>query len=95
MAKAAPKAGRVLSGRYRLEERLGEGGMGSIWRAEHLVLGAPVAVKLIDRDVTRDEEALARFNREAQSAATLRSPHVVQIIDYGIDDDTRELVIIE
>ncbi|MCA9600209.1 MAG: serine/threonine protein kinase [Myxococcales bacterium] len=92
MAKAAPKAGRVLSGRYRLEERLGEGGMGSIWRAEHLVLGAPVAVKLIDRDVTRDEEALARFNREAQSAATLRSPHVVQIIDYGIDDDTPFMV---
>ena len=66
--------------------------MGSIWRAEHLVLGAPVAVKLIDRDVTRDEEALARFNREAQSAATLRSPHVVQIIDYGIDDDTPFMV---
>ncbi len=66
--------------------------MGTIWRAEHLVLGAPVAVKLIDRDVTRDEEALARFNREAQSAATLRSPHVVQIIDYGIDDGTPFMV---
>ena len=80
-----PEPGRELLGRYRLEVRLDEGGMGQIWRAEHLVLGAPVAVKIVDRDVSRDEEALARFNLEAQSAAQLRSPHVVQIFDYGID----------
>ena len=77
---------RVLVGRYRLDERLGAGGMGSIWRAQHLVLAAPVAVKLIDREAVPDEETLARFMREAQSAATLRSPHVVQILDYGVDD---------
>ncbi|HYQ40676.1 MAG TPA: protein kinase [Polyangiaceae bacterium] len=77
---------RVLVGRYRLDERLGAGGMGSIWRAYHLVLQAPVAVKLIDREAVADEETLGRFMREAQSAATLRSPHVVQILDYGVDD---------
>jgi len=77
---------RVLVGRYRLDERLGAGGMGSIWRAHHLVLAAPVAVKLIDREHVPDEDTLARFMREAQSAATLRSPHVVQILDYGVDD---------
>ena len=77
---------RVLVGRYRLDERLGAGGMGSIWRAQHLVLAAPVAVKLIDREAVPDEETLSRFMREAQSAATLRSPHVVQILDYGVDD---------
>jgi len=77
---------RVLVGRYRLDERLGAGGMGSIWRAHHLVLQAPVAVKLIDREHVPDEETLGRFMREAQSAATLRSPHVVQILDYGVDD---------
>lgn len=77
---------RVLVGRYRLDERLGAGGMGSIWRAHHLVLAAPVAVKLIDREAIPDEETLGRFMREAQSAATLRSPHVVQILDYGVDD---------
>lgn len=82
----SPEPDRVLSGRYRLESRLGEGGMGQIWRAEHLVLGAPVAVKIIDRDMSKDEEGLARFTREAQSAAALRSPHVVQIFDYGIDE---------
>lgn len=78
---------RVLVGRYRLDERLGAGGMGSIWRAQHLVLAAPVAVKLIDREAVADEETLARFMREAQSAATLRSPHVVQILDYGVDEN--------
>ncbi len=77
---------RVLVGRYRLDERLGAGGMGSIWRPHHLVLAAPVAVKLIDREHVPDEETLGRFMREAQSAATLRSPHVVQILDYGVDD---------
>ncbi|HKO49320.1 MAG TPA: protein kinase [Polyangiaceae bacterium] len=77
---------RVLVGRYRLDERLGAGGMGSIWRAHHLVLAAPVAVKLIDREHVPDEETLGRFMREAQSAATLRSPHVVQILDYGVDE---------
>src|SRR6478752_7989905 len=46
----------------------------------------PVAVKLIDREAVADEETLGRFMREAQSAATLRSPHVVQILDYGVDD---------
>jgi serine/threonine-protein kinase len=76
---------RILAGRYRLEARLGAGGMGAIWRAEHLILKAPVAVKLIDRDAVPDEDTMARFLREAQAAATLRSPHVVQIIDYGLD----------
>ena len=85
MAEAHWKPGKVLAHRYRLETRLGEGGMGSIWRAEHLVLAAPVALKLIDPEIAEDEDATARFMREAQAAATLRSPHVVQILDYGFD----------
>jgi serine/threonine-protein kinase len=85
MAVEALEPNRILAGRYRLEVRLGQGGMGSIWRAEHLVLQAPVAVKLIDRDAIPDEDTLARFMREAKAAAALRSPHVVQIIDYGVE----------
>ncbi len=85
MAESAVSAGHVLVGRYRLETQLGAGGMGTIWRAQHLVLNAPVAVKVIDRTAVPDEETLSRFMREAQSAAALRSPHVVQILDYGID----------
>jgi serine/threonine protein kinase len=79
--------GRVLGGRYRLEHQLGEGGFGTIWRAEQLVLGATVAIKLIDMAIARQPGALERFLREAQAAATLRSPHVVQVLDYGVDGD--------
>lgn len=79
--------GKVLAGRYRLQSQLGEGGFGTVWRAEQLVLGATVAVKLIDLTIARQAGALDRFLREAQAAATLRSPHVVQVLDYGVDGD--------
>jgi eukaryotic-like serine/threonine-protein kinase len=78
--------GHTLAGKYRIISMLGQGGMGSVWRAEHLALRSPVAVKLIDPTLTMNPEACERFLREAQSAATLRSPHVVQILDYGVDE---------
>ncbi len=81
------EAGTTLAGKYRLVSMLGQGGMGSVWRAEHLGLNAPVAIKLIDPSIADNEEALGRFHREAQAAATLRSPHVVQILDHGVDKE--------
>ena len=80
--------GKVLAGRYQLIDKLGEGGMGSVWRAEHLTLRTQVAIKLIDPTIAESSEALARFQREAQAAAELRSSHIVQIFDYGVDDNT-------
>lgn len=77
--------GTILADKYRLEGVLGIGGMGTVYRAEHLALKAPVAIKVIDREVAEGDVALARFMREAQSAASLRSPHVVQILDYGME----------
>lgn len=77
--------GTVLAEKYRLESVLGTGGMGTVYRAEHLALKAPVAIKVIDREVSEGDVALARFMREAQAAASLRSPHVVQILDYGTE----------
>jgi len=76
---------QVLAGRYALVSLLGQGGMGSVWRAHHLELDAPVAVKLMDPRIAQDPEMLARFQREARAAAALRSPHVVQILDFGVD----------
>ncbi|MFZ5890771.1 MAG: serine/threonine-protein kinase [Myxococcota bacterium] len=92
MGRPAFEPQRVLAGRYRLEERLGGGGMGAIWRAEHIALQSPVAVKLIDRDAVHDEQTVARFLREAKAAAALRSHHVVHIIDYGMDDNVPFIV---
>jgi serine/threonine-protein kinase len=77
--------GSVIANRYRLDAQLGQGGMGSVWRAEHLTLRSPVAVKLIDPEIAGRPETLERFQAEAQAAASLRSPHVVQILDYGVD----------
>jgi serine/threonine-protein kinase len=82
------EVGVVLAGKYRLEALLGHGGMGSVWRAHHLGLEAPVAVKLMAPGIMTAPGMLQRFHREAQAAARLRSPHVVQIFDHGVDSAT-------
>ena len=79
------KPGRVLNGRYRLIRTVGVGSQASVWVAEHLALSTQVAVKLIDPDLSKRPDARERFKREATAAAQLRSPHVVQILDHGID----------
>jgi serine/threonine-protein kinase len=66
--------------------------MGSVWRADHLTLNAPVAVKLLDPGIANSEEGQARFLREAQAAAALRSGHVVQTFDYGINQGVPYIV---
>lgn len=77
--------GTIIAERYQLLEPLGEGGMGSVWRAEHLTLRSPVAIKMLNESIAENPEMLERFMREAQSAAALRSSHVVQIFDYGVE----------
>lgn len=79
--------GRILAGKYRLVAKLTEGGMGMVWRAEHVELGSPAAVKLLDPTIAESSEALARFKREAQSAASLRCTNIVQIFDFGVDEN--------
>ena len=76
-------------GSYRLEEKLGEGGMGEVWRARHRLLARPAAIKLIRQSDGREksDEAIRRFQREAQVIAGLRSPHTVDLFDFGVADD--------
>jgi serine/threonine-protein kinase len=80
-------------GSYRLEEKLGQGGMGEVWRARHRMLARPAAIKLIRPTSTEDartgvpDEAIKRFEREAQVIARLRSPHTVELFDFGRSDD--------
>lgn len=88
----SPVQGLVLAGRYRLESQLGKGGMSSVWIAEHLALRSSVAVKLLDPALAASDEGVERFQREAQAAASLRSAHVVQVLDYGVDDSRPFLV---
>jgi serine/threonine-protein kinase len=78
----------VLAGKYRLLSVLAEGGMGTVWRAEDLVLGGEVAVKLIDLKIAGGAEALRLCQKEARAAAAVRGPHVVQALDFGTDEAT-------
>ncbi|MGK3969489.1 protein kinase [Sorangium sp. So ce118] len=80
-------AGQVLSERYRLIRPVGQGAQASVWVAEHLALSTHVAVKLIDPELAKQEDARERFRREATAAAQLRSAHVVQILDHGIEGE--------
>ena len=77
-------------GSYSLEEKLGEGGMGEVWRARHRMLARPAAIKLIRRGQNgagHSDEAVRRFRREAEAIAGLRSPHTVDLFDFGVADD--------
>ena len=76
-------------GSYRLESRIGEGGMGEVWKASHRLLARPAAIKLIRSSVTGGaaDDMRHRFEREAQVIAQLRSPHTVTLFDFGISDE--------
>ena len=82
--------GNQLSvGSYRLISQLGSGGMGEVWLAKHRLLARPAAVKLIRQETspgTGREQLVRRFQREAQVTARLRSPHTVQLYDFGVND---------
>ena len=85
----AALGGGASFGQYQLIERLGRGGMGEVWRARHAVLARPAALKVIRPgtvDATIGEELAIRFRREAEATASLRSPHTVELYDFGVND---------
>jgi eukaryotic-like serine/threonine-protein kinase len=85
-------------GSYRLVEQIGRGGMGEVWKAEHRLFARPAAIKLIAaHDVADVSNRVAeeRFRREAQVAAGLRSPHTIQLYDFGITRDRRLYYVME
>ncbi|SCE95188.1 serine/threonine protein kinase [Micromonospora mirobrigensis] len=75
----------MLSGRYRLDERVATGGMGDVWRATDQVLGRQVAVKVLLPALVSDPDFIARFRAEARIMAALRNPGIVQVFDSGED----------
>jgi serine/threonine protein kinase len=84
----------ILSGRYRLESKLGSGGMSTVYLALDEVLDRPVAVKLLHREISEEADQLERFRREARSAARLSHPNLVGVIDAG-EDDGRPYIVFE
>ena len=80
-----PMLGRVLAERYRLLQRIGAGGMGTVYRAQHLLLRREVALKLLASELTRDPVMRERFLREAQATHMLRHPNIVEVFDVALD----------
>jgi eukaryotic-like serine/threonine-protein kinase len=89
------KGSRTLNGRYRLDRRLGRGGMGAVYAALDEALDRHVAVKVIRDDLSVSEDLNERFRREARAAAGLAHAHVVRVYDFGVDRDGRVFLVME
>jgi len=91
---ALPAEGDVVDGKYRIERLVGEGAMGRVYRAHHLLLGHSVAIKLL-RESAETPEVRARFVREAKATMALRSDHVVRVFDLGHFRDRTPYMVLE
>src|SRR4051812_5946458 len=101
MAQAAvgegddPLIGTLVAGRYRLLEKIGEGGAGAVYRGVHETLRKPVAVKLLGRAARADREMVTRFEREAVAAANLKHPSIAEATDFGQTPDGMLFLVME
>jgi serine/threonine-protein kinase len=90
-----PLIGRTLDEKYRLDERLGTGGMGTVYRATHLLIDRPVAIKLLNPRYVEDEEAQLRFRREARAAGRIQHTNAVTVTDFGRTTDGFVYIVME
>jgi serine/threonine-protein kinase len=89
------RGGEILEGKYRLVQRIGTGGMGSVWIAEHMAIGKRVAVKLLHRELAENEEATKRFHQEARAAAAAGHRGIVEVHDIGVTGDGEPYIVME
>jgi len=87
--------GTLLAGRYRIEALIGSGGMGAVYRAEHVHMRKAVAVKVLHKEMTAFPEVVARFEREAVAAGRIEHPHVVSASDFGQLEDGSFYLVLE
>jgi serine/threonine-protein kinase len=78
-----PMLGRVIDGRYRVQTRLGQGGMGVVYRVEHVAMGKVAAMKVLHPSLSQEAEIVQRFRREAEAVSRLSHPNSVQVFDFG------------
>ena len=89
------RIGTVLGGKYRIEEKIGAGGMATVYRAKRLMIGDFVAVKILHAEQLEDASAAKRFRREAQAAAKLRHINAVTVHDFGVAGDGTNFLVME
>src|SRR5687768_17611827 len=90
-----PLIGQMVGGRYVLLRRIGKGGMGVVYEADHTGIGRRVAVKLLLDKYTDDPEVVERFAREARMASAVGDEHIVEVTDGGVHDDGRSYFVME
>ncbi|GAB5550074.1 MAG: serine/threonine-protein kinase [Sandaracinaceae bacterium] len=86
-SKNDPLLGRLVAGRFQVIERIGTGGMGTVYRAEQSGLDRPVALKVLKSELVSDRETVARFHREAKAMSMLMHPNTVRVFDFGEDEE--------
>jgi serine/threonine-protein kinase len=79
--------GKTVAGKYRVEQMIGEGGMGKVYKATQLMLDKPVVLKVLRPDLLSDDRTVARFQREAKAASRLNHPNSISILDFGQAED--------
>lgn len=87
------QTGLVFAGKYRIVQKLGSGGMGAVYQAEHTLMGRTVALKLLHSHLSTNENYLMRFQREARIASKLTHPNAITLYDFGIEQETPFLVL--
>ena len=90
-----PMIGRTFDDKYRLDEKLGVGGMGTVYRATHLLIDRPVAIKVLSSRFVEDEAAQIRFRREARAAGRLQHANAVTVTDFGTTADGHVYIVME
>ncbi|HEY2410280.1 MAG TPA: protein kinase, partial [Polyangiaceae bacterium] len=90
-----PRVGTVLADRYRIDALIGEGGMGKVYAAEHVLMRKRVAVKVLHRELTSVPEVVARFEREAMAAANIEHSNVAAATDFGKLADGAVFLVLE
>ncbi len=75
--------GQILAEKYRIDERLSEGGMGAVYRGTHVLMDKTVAIKVLHPSLAADEKIVARFSREARAASRISHPHAISVTDFG------------
>ncbi|PWT82642.1 MAG: hypothetical protein C5B44_01815 [Acidobacteria bacterium] len=86
--------GQTLAGKYRIDEKISEGGMGSVYRGTHMLMEKTVAVKVLRPSLAADEKIVARFSREARAASRISHPHALSVTDFG-EDEGRVFLVME
>ena len=87
--------GQILAGKYRIDERLSEGGMGTVYKGTHVLMDKTVAVKVLRPSLAADEKIVARFSREARAASKISHPHALSVTDFGEDENGTVFLVME